>query len=102
MAAQFTGACALLWFERCKSFQMAVVHEGHSLLDRRMLSQRQLNFQRLNAVPTDLCLEICTPQKFDVAILAIAPAIACSIQPGAGLAAERIRNKSLCGKLSMI
>src|SRR2546430_359903 len=102
MAAKFTGACAALWLQRCKCPQRVAVDERHSLLDRRMLSQRQLNFHGLNAIPTDLCLEICSSQKFNVTVLEITPKIACSIQPGPGFAAERIGNKSFRGKLSTV
>src|SRR5690348_10692526 len=102
MAAQFTGACTALWLQHCKSPQRVAVNERHSLLDRRMLSQRQLNFHGINAIPTDLCLEICPSQKFDVAALTITSEVACAIQPGSRFAAERIGDKSFRGKLSAI
>src|ERR1044071_4036564 len=102
MAAQFTGACSALWLQCCKSPQRVAVDERHSLLDRRMLSQRQLNFRELNAIPTDLCLEIDPPQKFNVAALNRTPEITCSVQPGSGFATERIGNKSFRGKFSAI
>ncbi|OWK25528.1 hypothetical protein AJ87_09310 [Rhizobium yanglingense] len=69
-------------------------HDG-GIADKLMLQQPGGDLARLDAEAADLHLLVVAAQKLEIAVRQVARQVAGPVHPGAGLAAERIRQEPL-------
>src|SRR5205807_1009055 len=75
--------------------------KNDGLTNVRMVSECSLNLGQFHAEAADLYLTIAATEKLDVAVFQVARNVACSEQPRAWPAAERIGDESLARQRGM-